>query len=77
MKLIDPDGEKLVLAGNRQERMEVLKFLQKLTNDNLFVNRKTGVVTVGGKRWDNRSKNLKTGTSLLRDVINNPLAELI
>ncbi|WP_232211119.1 RHS repeat-associated core domain-containing protein, partial [Prevotella conceptionensis] len=71
VKLIDPDGEKLVLAGNRQERMKVLKFLQKLTNDNLFVNRKTGVVTIGGKRWDNRSKNLKTGTSLLRDVINN------
>ena len=71
VKLIDPDGEKLVLAGNRQERMKVLKFLQKLTNDNLFVNRKTGMVTIGGKRWDNRNKNLKTGTSLLRDVINN------
>ena len=71
IKFIDPDGEKLVLAGSRQDRMKVLKFLQRLTNDNLFVNRKTGEVTIGGKRWSNRNKNLKTGTSLLRDVINN------
>ena len=49
IKFIDPDGEKLVLAGSRQDRMKVLKFLQRLTNDNLFVNRKTGEVTIGGK----------------------------
>ena len=39
IKFVDPDGEKLVLAGSRQERMQALKFLQRLTNDNLFVNR--------------------------------------
>lgn len=71
IKFVDPDGEKLVLAGSRQERMQALKFLQRLTNDNLFVNRKTGEVTIGKNRWSNRNKRLQIGTSLLRDVINN------
>ena len=71
IKYMDPNSEKLILAGNQQERMQLLKFLQKLTNDNLFVNRNTGEVTIGNNRWSNRNKKLQTGTSLLRDVIYN------
>ena len=70
MNFIDPDGRKIVLVGSQEERMKMLGYLQKLTNDNLFVDRKTGEVTIGGKRWDNRNKKLNVGTSLLRDVIN-------
>ena len=70
IKLVDPDGKKLVLAGSYKERMAILKVLQGLTNDNLLMNRKTGVVTIGGKRWSNRNKNYKVGTALIRDVIN-------
>ena len=66
---IDPDGNKLVLQGTHQQRMELLATLQKLTNDNLFVNRKTGVVTVGKPRWDNINKNLSIGTKLIREII--------
>ena len=71
IKLVDPDGKKLVLAGSYKERMAILKVLQGLTNDNLLMDRKTGVVTIGGKRWSNRDKNYKVGTALVRDVINN------
>ena len=70
IKLVDPDGKKLVLAGSYKERMAILKVLQGLTNDNLLMDRKTGVVTIGGKRWSNRNKNYKVGTALVRDVIN-------
>ena len=73
VRYIDPDGKKIVLIGSQEERMKMLSYLQRLTNDNLFVNRKTGEVTIGGKRWDNRNKKLDVGTSLLRDVIGHDL----
>ena len=71
MNFIDPDGRKIVLVGSQEERMKMLSYLQKLTNDNLIVNKKTGEVTIEGKRWGNRHKKLNVGTSLLRDVISN------
>ena len=55
VKLVDSDGRKIYLVGSRQERTKMLSTLQKLTNDKLFVNRKTGEVTIEGKRWDNRN----------------------
>ena len=68
-RYVDLDGRKIVLKGSQEERMTMLNFLQRLTNDNLFLNRNTGVVTIGGERWDNRDKKLDVGTSLLREVI--------
>ena len=70
VKYKDTDGRRIILSGNRNEQMTILKYLQRLTNDNLYLNRITGEVTIGGKRWDNRHKKLNVGTSLLRDVIN-------
>ena len=70
VKLIDTDGRKIVLVGSKKERMTILRYLQRLTNDNLSVNKKTGEVTIRGKRWDNRNKKLNVGTALIRDVIN-------
>src|SRR5574344_2363811 len=61
VKLVDSDGRKRYLVGSRQERTKMLSTLQKLTNDKLFVNRKTGEVTIEGKRWDNRNRSLRTG----------------
>ena len=69
IRLIDPDGRKIFLVGTHDEQMRTLGYMQKLTNDNLLLNRKTGEVTIGGRRWDNRDKKLDVGTSLLRDVI--------
>jgi hypothetical protein len=69
VRYVDLDGRKIVLKGSQEERMTMLNFLQRLTNDNLFLNRNTGVVTIGGERWDNRDKKLDVGTSLLREVI--------
>ena len=71
INIIDPNGEELFLAGSFDQRMEMLKVLQMLTNDNLLMNRKTGKVTLSGKpRWDKRDKNLAVGTALIRDIIN-------
>ena len=70
--IIDPDGKRLVLVGSYAQRMSFLQVLQKLTNDNLLMNRKTGVVYLSGKpRWSNRNKKLSVGTSLVRDIIVN------
>ena len=69
VKLVDSDGRKIYLVGSRQERTKMLSTLQKLTNDKLFVNRKTGEVTIEGKRWDNRNRSLRTGTSLIREIM--------
>ena len=70
--IIDPDGKRLVLVGSYAQRMSILQVLQKLTNDNLLMNRRTGVVYLSGKsRWSNRNKKLSVGTSLVRDIIAN------
>lgn len=69
---IDPDGKRIVLVGDYEERMAMLQHLQKLTNDKLQMNRKTGVVSLSGKpSWITRKQNLTVGTGLVRDVIAN------
>src|SRR5574344_2047472 len=70
IKLVDPDGKRLVISGSRKERLKTLGSLQQLTNDNLFVNGR-GVVSIGKRRWDNRNKKLTARTALLREVIGN------
>lgn len=68
LSFIDPNGKELFIAGNRKEKRQIFRELKKLTNDRLKFNRKTGEVTIGkGKR--NRSKNLKTGSSLIKEII--------
>lgn len=67
----DPNGKELELKGSRNQQKYLLKQLQRLTNDNLFLDYKTGKVTIGKKpRWDNRNKKLISGTGLIRSIIN-------
>ena len=70
IRLVDPDGKKIVLVGTYKEKMKTLSNLQSLTNDNLYLNKTTGVVTIGGKRWSNRNSHFTAGTKLIRTIIN-------
>lgn len=67
IKYVDPDGRVLMLAGNRQQRITTLTYLQKLTNDKLGV-RQDGTVIIMKTGVKNNGKNLTTGTSLISDV---------
>ena len=67
---IDDIGEKIVLAGNRQQRMTVLTYMQKLTNDKLGVG-KDGTVYILQKGVRNTNKYLNVGTNLIADIIAN------
>ena len=72
---LDPDGRDLYLSGTYKERMYLLQLLQKLTNDRLDMNRKTGQVTIGKVGTKNLDKNgkatLTSGTKLIAGIINN------
>ncbi len=65
---IDPDGRKIVIAGNREQRLRVLTELQRLTNDKLGVNY-NGVVTIMANGTKNTGMKLTTGTSLISELI--------
>ena len=64
---IDPDGQKIVLAGTAAERQVSLTHLQKLTNDKLSM-RADGTVIIAKLGGQNSSKTLNTGTNLIRDL---------
>lgn len=70
VKFVDPDGQKIVLVGTYTEKMKTLSNLQKLTNDNLIMNRVTGVITIGKRRWSNRNSNFSAGTKLIQSIVN-------
>ena len=70
VKFIDDFGEKIVLAGNHQQRMTVLTYMQKLTNDKLGVG-KDGTVYILEKGVRNTNRSLAIGTNLIADIINN------
>ena len=70
VKFVDPDGQKIVLVGTYKEKMKTLSNLQKLTNDNLIMNRATGVITIGKRRWSNRNSNFSAGTKLIQSIVN-------
>jgi RHS repeat-associated protein len=70
VKYIDPDGRKIVISGNRKQRLLILTYLQKLTNDKLCVNQK-GVVSIAQKGGRNKDKKLSTGTKLISSMIGN------
>ena len=65
---IDPDGRKIVIAGNREQRLRVLTELQKLTNDKLGV-KYNGVVTIMANGTKNRGMKLTAGTSLISELV--------
>ena len=69
VNIIDPDGKVLQIDGNWKARMTILKELQRLTNDNLHIDKQGYVTLYGNKRWDNRHKKLTLGTNLVRDII--------
>ena len=68
VKFIDPDGKKLKLAGNRQQRIKILTYLQKLTNDKLGV-RQDGTVIIMKTGVRNTNKKLTTGTRLISNIV--------
>jgi RHS repeat-associated protein len=65
VKYVDPDGEKIVLAGSGKERQAILKHLQKLTGDNLKVNF-FGTVYIAKK---GKPETLPVGTQLVSSLI--------
>ncbi|MDY3852539.1 MAG: RHS repeat-associated core domain-containing protein [Prevotella sp.] len=68
VKFIDPDGKELKLAGNRQQRIKILTYLQKLTNDKLGV-RQDGTVIIMKTGVRNTNKKLTTGTELISNIV--------
>ncbi|KXB47514.1 RHS repeat-associated core domain protein [Bacteroidales bacterium KA00344] len=68
VKFIDPDGKELKLAGNRQQRIKILTYLQKLTNDKLGV-RQDGTVIIMKTGVRNTNKKLTTGTGLISNIV--------
>ena len=67
IKFIDPDGQKIVLAGTAAERQVTLTHLQRLTNDKLSI-RKDGTLIITKLGGENSSKTLNTGTNLIRNL---------
>ena len=65
---IDPDGRKVVLVGEHEQRMEILRNLQMLTNDKLGM-KKDGSIFIMSKGTKNVKKDLSVGTSLIADII--------
>lgn len=63
---IDPDGKEIVLAGTEAEKKQALTQLQKLSNDKLVVDLKTGVVKISKLGSENLSQTLNNGTNLIR-----------
>ncbi len=73
---VDPDGRKMVISGNRQQRIEVLSYLQLLTNDKLGV-KQNGDVVIMSTKSKNPGKNLVVGTSLISSIISNKMTATI
>jgi len=85
LMFVDPDGREVALGPNYKkngERMKVgddgldkgqrrtLKKMQRLTNDQLTADSKTGLVSISQKGGANSKKNLSYGTNLVENVIN-------
>ena len=73
---VDPDGRKMVISGNRQQRIEVLSYLQLLTNDKLGV-KQNGDVIIMSTKSKNKGKDLVVGTSLISSIISNKMTATI
>ena len=73
---VDPDGRKMVISGNRQQRIEVLSYLQLLTNDKLGV-KQNGDVIILSTKSKNKGKDLVVGTSLISSIISNKMTATI
>jgi hypothetical protein len=64
---IDPDGKKILLAGNAVERQVSLTHLQRLTNDKLSM-RSDGTMIITKMGGENSGKNLNSGNGLIREL---------
>jgi len=72
IRFIDPDGMQVddIIIPKEEDRGEILKNLQALTNDKLGINPETGEVFVAKSNAANFTKKLDEGTSLVKDLIN-------
>ena len=70
VKYVDPDGREIVISGNRQQRVEVLGYLQSLTNDKLGV-KQDGHVVILSSQCKNLDTKLEVGTSLVSSMLSN------
>ena len=62
----DPDGNEIQIAGTAEFQTKTVAALQKLTNDKLEL--KNGVLYITKMGAENPDKNLKEGTSLIREL---------
>ena len=67
IRYVDPDGRRIQIIGNAEERKAIFAILQQLTNDNLHMN-KNGLVTVAKQATRISYPN---GTDLVREAISN------
>ena len=67
IRAIDPDGERIVIIGSKEEKQLILETLQKLTNDKLAINANNELIItkLGGM---NKDVYLKNGTKLIRQM---------
>jgi len=72
VRLTDPDGRVLKLGEMSDEDREmIMSALQQLTRDNLVYNKKTHNVDIAKRVNGKESNKLKTGTALMRALIDN------
>jgi RHS repeat-associated protein len=67
--LVDPDGKEIFMVGSYKQRMELLGFLQQLSNDELAM-KQNGQVFIKKTGNRNSGQNLNLGTELVASVLN-------
>ena len=68
---VDPNGLTITLIGTDEERKKSLEQLQMLTNDELYMDPETGVVTIVENGNMNIDKTLIIGSEMIFNMINN------
>jgi len=77
IKFIDPDGRDIEIGNmSKEDRTRILNFLQQLTGDRLKYNEKTHQVDIA-KKVNAKDNKLKSGTDLIRGLIENKLTATI
>ena len=75
---VDPSGLTIILQGTAEEKMESFAELQMLTNDELYMDPETGVVTiVENGNIMNAEYDLVAGTELVASLINDEEFECV
>ncbi|MBU5451519.1 RHS repeat-associated core domain-containing protein, partial [Acetivibrio sp. MSJd-27] len=68
---IDPLGLTITLTGTDEEKQKSFNQLQMLTNDELYMDPETGIVTIISKGTMNTDKMLTAGSKMVSDLIAN------